>query len=119
MVGLRLHHVTPGDWHLFGQERARAGRLSLVISPVEMASPSFQPDIRKIANAGGVRVVAVAEYGDIDQMRRRHIFPDLGIDTGEVDLLVEPAADPVVSAVGNEVGEAADEFVVARLQSIA
>jgi len=26
---------------------------------------------------------------------------DPGIDAGEIDLLVEPAADPVVTAVGN------------------
>ena len=29
------------------------------------ASP-IQPDIRKVADAGGVRVVAVAEHSDID-----------------------------------------------------
>ena len=68
MVGVRLHHVTPDvGWHLFGQERARAGRLSLV-SPVEVASPSFKPDIREVANARGVRGVAVAEHRDIDQV---------------------------------------------------
>ena len=74
------------------------------ISPVEVASPSFKPDIREIADVGGVRVVAIAEHGHIEQVCRRRILPDLGIDAGEVDLLVEPAADRVVTAVGNEVG---------------
>ena len=61
-----------------------------------------------------MRVVAVAEHGDIDQVRRRRILPDLGIDAGEVDPLIEPSADPVIAAVGNEVGEAANVFVVSR-----
>jgi len=45
--------------------------------------------------------------------------PDFGIDTGEIDPLVEPAADPVITAVGNEMREAADIFEVARFQPIA
>src|SRR5215472_16066843 len=48
-----------------------------------------------------VGVVAVAEHGDIHHVRRRRIFPDLGIDAGEVDLLIEAAADPVIAAIGN------------------
>ena len=40
--------------------------------------------------------------------------PDFGIDTGEIDPLVEPAADPVIAAVGNEVGKAANVLVVSR-----
>ena len=51
------------------------------------ASPPFKPDVIEIADAGGVRVVAVAEHGNIDQVRRRRILPDLGIDESEVDLL--------------------------------
>src|SRR5271169_3779415 len=47
------------------------------------------------------------------------ILPDLGIDAGEIDPLVEPAADPFVAGVGNEVREAADVFVVSRFQPIA
>jgi len=66
-----------------------------------------------------VRVVAVAEYGDIDQVCRRRILPDLGVDAGEVDPLIEPSADPVIAAIGNEVRKAANVLVVARLQSIA
>jgi len=54
-----------------------------------------------------VSVVAVAEYGNIDQVGRRRIFPDLGIDAREVDLLDKPAANPVLTRVGNEVREAA------------
>ena len=65
-----------------------------------------------------MRVVAIAEYGDIDQVRRRRILPDLGIDTGEIDPLVEPAADPIIAAIGNEVREAADIFVVPRFEAI-
>ena len=45
---------------------------------MEVASPSFKPDIGEVADAGGVRVVAVAEYGDIDQARRRRVLPDFG-----------------------------------------
>ena len=48
-----------------------------------------------------MRVVAVAEYGDIDHERRHRISPGLGIDALEIDLLVEPTADPVIAAVGN------------------
>jgi len=44
-----------------------------------MISPPFKPDILEVADAGGLRVVAVAEHGDIDQVRRRRILPDLGI----------------------------------------
>jgi hypothetical protein len=66
-----------------------------------------------------VRVVAVAEHGDIDQVRRRRILPDLGIDVAEVDLFVEPTAGPLLAGVGNEVREAADVFVLARFQPIA
>jgi len=57
---------------------------------VEVASPSFKPDILEVADAGGVRVVAIAEYGDIDQVRRRRILPDLGIDAGKVDPRITP-----------------------------
>jgi hypothetical protein len=66
-----------------------------------------------------MRVVAVAEHGDIDQMRRRGILPDLGIDAGKVDPLVEPMADPLIAGVGDEVRKAADIFVVPRFQLIA
>ena len=51
----------------------------------------------------GVRVIAVAEHGDIYQVCRRRILPDLAIDAGEIDRLAEPAADPVVAGVSNEV----------------
>jgi hypothetical protein len=36
------------------------------------------------------------------------ILPDLGIDAGKVDPLVEPVADSFVAGVGDEVREAAD-----------
>ena len=49
-----------------------------------------------------------AEHGDIDQVRLH--LPDLGIDAGEADPLVEPVADPVIAGVGSKVREAADEF---------
>jgi hypothetical protein len=55
-----------------------------------------------------VRIIAVAEHGNIDQVCRRRILPDLGIDAGEVDSFVEPLSDPFVARVGNEVREAAD-----------
>ena len=41
-----------------------------------------------------MRVVAIAEHGDIDQVCRRRILPNLGINAREVDPFVEPAADP-------------------------
>ena len=59
-----------------------------------------------------MRVVAVAEHGHIDHVRRRRILPDFGIDAGEVDLLVEPAADPIVAGIGDKVRKAADVFIV-------
>jgi hypothetical protein len=66
-----------------------------------------------------VRVVAVAEHGDIDQVRRRRpILPDLGIDVAEVDLFVEPTAGPVLASVGNEVWETADAFRRAAVFSL-
>jgi hypothetical protein len=74
------------------------------------ASPPFESNIGEVADAGGVRVVAVAEHGDIDRMRRCGIIPDLGIDAGKVDPLVEPVADSFVAGVGDEVRKAADVF---------
>jgi len=44
---------------------------------------------------------------------------DLGIDAPEVHLFVEPTANPVVAAVGNEVWKTADVLVFARFQPIA
>src|SRR6516162_2749921 len=83
------------------------------------ASPPFEPDISEVANAGGVRVVAVAEHGYIDHVRGCRILPDLGIDARQVDPLVEPAVDPIVASVGNKMREASDVFVVSRSQPIA
>ena len=80
-------------------------------------SPPFESDISKVADAGGVGVVAVAEHRDIDQVCGCGIIPDLGIDAGEIDLLVEPAADPIAAGVGNEVREAADVLLVPGQQS--
>jgi hypothetical protein len=57
-----------------------------------------------------VRVVAIAEHGHIDHVRRRCILPDLGTDAGEVDPFVEPMSDPVVAGIGYEVGQAAFEL---------
>jgi hypothetical protein len=65
-----------------------------------------------------MRVIAVAEHGDIDQMRRCRILPDLAINASEVDPLVKPAAGPFLAGVGNEVQEAADVFVLALFQPI-
>ena len=48
----------------------------------------------------------------------RHL-PDLGIEAGEVDPLVEPAPDPVVAGVGNKMRDAADVFVIPGFQPIA
>jgi hypothetical protein len=61
-----------------------------------------------------VRIIAVAEHGNIDQVGQRRILPDLGIDAGEVDSFVEPLSDPFVARVGNELREAADVIVVLR-----
>ena len=69
------------------------------------ASAPFKADVSEVADAGGVRVVAVAEHGDIDQVRRRRTLPDLGIDPGEVDPLVELAADPIVAGIGTKCGK--------------
>jgi hypothetical protein len=43
--------------------------------------------------------------------RGRRILPDRGVDAGEVDPLVQPAADPILAGVGNKVRKAADVFV--------
>jgi hypothetical protein len=57
-----------------------------------------------MADAAGMRVVAVAEHGDIDQVSRPYgILSDLTIDAREVDPLVEPTSGPLVAGVGNEV----------------
>ena len=63
-----------------------------------------------------MRVVAVTKHGNIDQVRRHRILPDLAIDATEVDLFVEPTANPVVASVGNKVWETADVFVLPRFQ---
>jgi hypothetical protein len=49
------------------------------------------------------------------QNSRRSVLSDLGIDAGKVDLLVEPSAGLILAGVGNEVREAADLLVLARL----
>ena len=87
--------------------------------PYALAAAARYPDRIAAAASSGVRIVAVAEYGDIDQVRRRRILPDLRIDASEVDLFVEPTANSIVAAVGNEVREAAYVFVLARFQPIA
>jgi hypothetical protein len=66
----------------------------------------FKPDIGEVPDVGGVRIVAVAEHGDIDQMCRCGILPDLAIDAGDVDPLVEPMADVVVAGIADEVSTA-------------
>ena len=48
----------------------------------------------------GVRVVAVAERRDIDEVSRRGILPDLGVNVRQIDLLINPASDPVFG-IGN------------------
>src|SRR5271169_3583608 len=93
--------------------------LSHVPATGTRASPPLESDIGEVADAGGVRVVAVAEHGDIDQVSGCGILPDLCIDAGEIDPLVEPAADPVVAGVGNKVRKATDVFVVPRFEPIA
>ena len=55
--------------HTAATPRARSDGLS-------EPSPPLKPDIRKIADAGGVRVITVAEHGDVDQVRRCRILPD-------------------------------------------
>ena len=64
-------------------------------------------------------VIAVAEHGDTDQVGWRRILPNLGVDTFQVDPLVEPAPYSVVTSIGNEVREVADVFVFTRFQLIA
>jgi hypothetical protein len=56
---------------------------------IERSSPRFEADIHEVAGAGRMRVVAVTEHGDVDQVRRRRVLPYLAIHAGEVDLLVE------------------------------
>ena len=57
-------------------DRGRMARISH--DKLQRVSPPFKPDVGEIADAGGVRVVAVTKHGDIDQVRRRRILPDLG-----------------------------------------
>jgi len=54
----------------------------------------------------------------IDQVSRRLILPDLGVDAREIDPLVEPAANPALAGICNEVWEIADVFVVPWFQPI-
>ena len=87
-------------------------------TPVRVSLP-FHLDILEVADAGRMRIIAVAEHGDVGQMHRCGILPNLGVDAGEVDLLVEPSSHPIVADVSDEVREVADVLVVARLQPIA
>jgi hypothetical protein len=48
-----------------------------------------------------VRVVAVAEHRDIDEVSRRGILPDLGVDVRQIDSLINPGPDPVFAGIGN------------------
>jgi hypothetical protein len=49
----------------------------------------------------GVRVVAVAEHRDIDEVNRRDILPDLGVNVRQIDPLINPVPDPVLAGIGN------------------
>ena len=49
----------------------------------------------------GVRVVAVAEHRDIDEVSRRGTLSDLGVDVRQIDPLINPAPDPVFADIGN------------------
>jgi hypothetical protein len=51
-----------------------------------LAAPPFESHIREEADAGGVRIDAVREHGDIDYVCGHRIFPDFGIDSFEIDL---------------------------------
>jgi hypothetical protein len=55
--------------------------------------------------------VAVTKYGDIDQVRRRRILPDLGIDVTKVDLFVEPAAGPLLAGGIRQMSERGEHFL--------
>jgi hypothetical protein len=45
------------------------------------------------------------KHGNIDEVRRRRILPDLGVHARQIDPLVKPSADPVFAGIGNEVGK--------------
>src|SRR4029077_7289223 len=86
----RFEHRRPPDLRLLllkvGRSITTWADGSHKLRQAARASPLFQPDVIEIADAGGVRVVAVTKHGDIDQVRRRRILPDLAINASEVDL---------------------------------
>jgi hypothetical protein len=51
----------------------------------------FKPDIGEVPDVGGVRIVTVAEHGDIDQMCRCGILPDLARTRWPVSVAVRLA----------------------------
>jgi len=77
----------------------------------------FENAILVGACAGGVRVVAVAEYGDINHMRWCGILPNLAVDALQIDPLVEPAADPFTAADFNEVKKPPSYALSGQVQS--
>jgi hypothetical protein len=99
-----------------------AGRCNLFVEmgdrAIERDSQPFQPHVREVAKAGSMRVV-LSQKTAMSTMWADRVLPDIGIDADEVDPLVEPPSDRIVAGVGDEVGKAADVFVVARLQLIA
>ena len=70
------------------------------LSAGQRALAPLTPHIGKIADAGGVRVVSVAEH-----RRRRRSLSYLGVDPGEIDPLVEPMADAFIAGIGTKSGK--------------
>jgi hypothetical protein len=60
-----------------------------VVRPLNQCRTEIFPLLGELRRGPGVRVVAVAERRDIDEVSRRGIFPDLGVD----DLPCAPHAD--------------------------
>jgi len=48
-----------------------------------------------------VRVVAVAQHRDIDEVSRRGIPRDLGVNVRQIDPFINPVPDPVFAGIGN------------------
>ena len=76
------------------------GLNSRLVRPVNQCRTEIFRRPGELRRSPGVRVVAVAERRDIDEVSRRGILPDLGVDVHQIDLLINPAHDPVIG-IGN------------------
>src|SRR5262249_38856801 len=75
--------------------------------------------IGKIADGAAVGLVRVAENRNVDEVSGRPIRPNVAIDLSQVDLLVPPLTNVLITAIGHIMGTASNILVVPGFQLVA